>query len=183
VLISIFLLGIVSDTLGLNKEQRSKHVLERLTYGDLPPRKAEEIFDLAKEVAREASRASNPNLPISAALPFDLGKLAPPDYAEDVVGLVDRAVLQPGLYLPLPVIMDYLVFEQAIQYGIFSEKDFRDAFVGVAVLDKLKTARNIFVFARDRARLDLSTFWPDQKDHLPKATEEEGGSEPKTPSR
>lgn len=170
VLISLSLLGIAADTLGLNKEQRAKHIAEKLTYGDLPPRKAEEIFDLAKQLAREASRASNPSLPLSAALPFDLGKVDPPDYTENIIGLVERAMLQPSLYLPLPLVMDYLVFEQAVQYGIFSEKDFGEAFPGPSLLEKLKIARNIFVFARDAAKLDLAVFWPDQQDHLPKAT-------------
>lgn len=171
VLISISLLAIAADTSGLNKEQRARHIAERLTYGDLPPRKAEELFDLAKQLAREASRASNPGLPLTSPLPFDLGRIDSPDYTENVIGLVERAVLQPSLYLSLPPIMDYLVFEQAIQYGIFSEKDYTEFFPGAGLREKLKIARNVFAFARDAAKLDLSVFWPDQEQNLPRLSE------------
>jgi hypothetical protein len=170
VLIPLLLLGMASDTLGLPSDQRRRHIVERLTYGDLPPQKAEEIFDLARQVAQEASRATNPQLPLTAPLPFDLGKIDPPDYAQDVSGLVDRAVLNPPLYLALPAIMDYLVFEQAIQNAAFAEADYRAAFPGPMQDEKLKVARNVFTFARDRGELDLAAFWPKQEGNLPKAS-------------
>jgi hypothetical protein len=170
VLVPLFLLGIASDTLGLVKEQRAKHIVERLTYGDLPPQKAEELFDLAKQVAQEASRATNPGLPLTAPLPFDLGKIEPPEYSEDVAGLVERAIAHPAAYLTLPHVMDYLVFEQAIQRAAFAEDEYRSTFPGPLQDEKLKTARNIFTFARNAAGLDLKVFWPTQEGYLPKSS-------------
>jgi hypothetical protein len=169
VLVPLFLLGIASDTLGLAKEQRRKHIVERLKYGDLPPQKAEELFDLAKQVAQEASRATNPGLPLTAPLPFDLGKVEAPEYSEDVAGLVERAIAQPGLYLTLPHVMDYLVFEQGIQRAAFAEDEYRAAFPGPLQEERLKTARNIFSFARDAGGLDLKVFWPRQEGYMPKS--------------
>lgn len=165
----ILLLMMASDTLGLSKEQRAKHITEHLTYGDLPPQKAEEFFDLARQVALEAGRAANPKLPASAPLPFDLGEIEAPSYSADVVGLVERAINQPALYIHLPSVMDYLVFEQSVQHSTFSDQEFRVAFPGATQEEKLKIARNIFVFARDAAKLNLGVFWPRQEGNLPRA--------------
>lgn len=168
VLMPLLLLGMASDTVGLNPEQRRKHILERLTYGDLPPRKAEELFGLAKEAAKEASRATNPKLPLNAPLPFDLGNVEPPEYAEDVIGLVERAVAQPGTYISLPQIMDYLVFQHAFMNGGFREESYLELFPHPLQQDRLKAARNIFVFARDRGYIPLQAFWPKEESNLPR---------------
>jgi hypothetical protein len=165
---SLILLYIASDTIGLSKSQRERRIIERLTYGDISPNKAIEIFRLAKELAIETAKSLNPEKPHQTFLPFDIGQIQAPEYAQNVIGLVERALASPLLYIELPQLMDYLLFEQSLHNREFSDDEYRKTFPSTQPEERLKVARNIFAFLRDNAGVDLKVFWPKQENHLPK---------------
>ena len=166
--ISLLLLYIASDTIGFTKKERQRHIQNRLTYGDISEKKAKEIFYLAKKLAIEAARMSSPTTSVQALLPFDIGKIESPAYAPNVAGLVDRAFASPSLYHDLPQLIDFLLFEQALQNRRFSDEEYRKTFPCANQIERLKVARNIFVFVRDSAGIDLKVFWPQEDQNLPK---------------
>lgn len=168
VMVSILLLYITSDTIGLAKPERAKYILERLTYGDVSPKKAKEIFGLAKELAIETAKSILPDASMQAFLPFDIGQIESPNYGPDVVGLVERAITSPLLYHDLPQIVDFLLFEQSLQGKDFSYEDYGKTFPSLVKDERLKVARNIFTFVRDATGLNLKIFWPKQENNLPK---------------
>lgn len=168
VAISLLLLYIASDTLGLSKEERERHITDRLTYGDISPVKAKDIFALAKELAFEAAKMGIPDDSRQTMLPYDIGEIEAPIYAPGVCGLVERAILSPELYHELPQLLDFLLFEQALQDRGFSDEQYRETFPVPFQQERLKVARNIFYFVRDTCGLNLQVFWPKEINHLPK---------------
>lgn len=168
VVVSLLLLRIASDTIGLSKSARADYISTRLTYGNLPPRKAQEVFETAKILATEVVKSLVPSATQQSFLPFDIGSLEPPSYAHTVVGLVDRITASPSIYNDLPHVVDFLLFGQALQDRGFLEDEYRHAFPGQLQEERLKVARNIFSFVRDVASLDMSVFWPKEDGHLPR---------------
>lgn len=168
VLTSLFILYIAADTIGLQKSDRTQHIIERLTYGDIAPAKAREIFGLSKELAHEAARILNPDVSREALLPYDIGKIEPPPYAPDIAGLVERAINSPTAYMELPQLMDFLLFEQAIKHQNFSEEEYRRTFEASNPEERLKVAWNIFYFLRETCGIDLKAFWPHNDNNMPK---------------
>ena len=168
VITSLLLLYIASDTIGLSKIERERHIVERLTHGDVSPRKAEEIFRLAKELALEAAKTLIPEASRQTFLPFDIERIDAPSYAHDVAGLVERAIASPSLYHELPQLVDFLLFEQSLQNRAFSNEEYRRTFPHPMQDERLKVARNVFTFLRDAVGLDLKAFWPKEENNLPK---------------
>jgi len=169
VLTSLLLLYIAADTVVLTKEDRSRHITQKLTYGDISPSKAEDIFRLTQELAREATRSLSRSKSSPSMLPFDLGVIDPPPYSTDVVGLVERAINSPGLYYELPQLIDFLLFEQALQNRGFADEDYRKRFPTPTPDERLKVARNIFHFLKESVGLDPKIFWPGNGNSLPRA--------------
>jgi len=168
VAISLMLLYIASDTIGFSKTERQRHIIERLTYGDVSPKKAREIFSLAKELALEWAKTLSPGTSHQSFLPLDIGDIEPPSYAPNVAGLVERAIASPSLYHELPQLLDFLLFEQSLQNKAFSDDEYRHTFPSTMQDERLKVARNIFAFVRDAVGLDLKVFWPKEENNLPK---------------
>lgn len=168
VLTSLLLLYMASDTIGLSKVEREHYIVERLTYGDISPRKAEEIFSSAKDLAIEAVKTLIPTTSREALRPFDIGLIEAPSYAKDISGLVERAIASPSLYHELPQLIDFLLFEQSLQNRGFSDDEYRNTFPNQTQDERLKVARNIFSFLRDAVGFELKAFWPNQENNLPR---------------
>lgn len=168
VLVSLLLVYIAADTVVLSKTDRSRHIIQKLTYGDISPDKAEDIFQISQELAHEATKALVPGTNPTSLLPFSLGRIEPPSYADGTVGLVERAINSPSLYYELPQLIDFLLFEQALQGKPFSDADYRKRFPTLEPDERLKVARNIFHFLKDFGGLDLKIFWPAQENNLPR---------------
>lgn len=171
VLTSLLLLYIAGDTVVLNKDERLRYITQKLTYGDISISKAEEIFRLTQELAREATLSVSRDKSLPSMLPFDLGTIDPPSYSTDVVGLVERAINSPSLYYELPQLIDFLLFEQALQNRAFADEEYRKRFPSSAPDERLKIARNIFLFLKEAVGLDPKVFWPANGGNLPRAGE------------
>lgn len=160
VVLCVFLLKISADTLGLSSVERKSHIVERLTFGSIAPDKAREIFKLAKELAAESVRSMIAPDKRQTRLPFESQAIEPPHYAPDIAGLVERTIANPALYHELPQLMDFLLFEQALQNRVFSDDSYRKTFPAQYADERLKAARNILTFVRDSTGLKLGSFWP-----------------------
>lgn len=159
VLMSVLLLMIANDTVQYDSVARKERIIKRLSYGDVAPRKAEEIFRLASQLVVESIRAIDAKMLSQGLLPFNIGSIEPPPYAADVVGIVNRAMASPGTYCSVSTALDYLLFGQALRTGEYSESDFV-AFAGEHVAeDLLKVAKNVVVFARDHVGFEPRLFW------------------------
>lgn len=168
VLVSLLLLYIASDSVGLSKLERERHITNRLTYGEMSQQKAESIFHSFKTLTYEAIRSLDSTITLENLQPFDIGGIEPPRYAPDVVGLVERAILSPTIYHELPQLVDFLLFEQSLQERGFVKEQYQRIFPAANQDERLKIARNIFSFLRDTLGLNLSAFWPRQEGNLPK---------------
>jgi hypothetical protein len=171
VLISLLLLYIAADTIGFAKTERQRHIISRLTYGDISEKKAKEIFTLAKELAIETAKLSLQDKSVQSLLPFDIGNIEHPHYAPSVAGLVERAFVSPSLYHDLPRLVDFLLFEQSLKNIEFSQEQYVKTFPDSNQNERLKIARNIFVFIRDSLGLDMKVFWQKEDQNLPKMKE------------
>ena len=168
VITSLLLLYIASDTIRISGAERKRYIVQRLTYGDVSPEKAHEIFRLAKELALEEVKTLVPEATRQTLLPFDIRDIDPPRYAHDVAGLVERAIASPSLYHQLPQVIDFLLFDQSLQNRALSEEQYRHTFSGPSQDELLKIARNVFVFVKHAVDLDLKAFWPKHENNLPR---------------
>lgn len=164
---SLQILLIASDTIGLNAQEREQYIVERLTYGDVSPRKAREIFGIARALAIEAVRWLSHDSAAHERIGRELDRIDPPPYAQNVIGLVERAISNPLLYQKAPMALDYLLVEQALQFSRFIPDPFQKRF-GDSHGEILKICRNVLAFARDVSDLPFQAFWPHQDDYLPK---------------
>lgn len=170
VVFSVLLMAIAADVVGMERQQREAHISQRLTFGDMAPQKAMEIFRLAQLLALESARGIMGEKAGQALLPFDSAAvIEPPAYAPGVVGLVERALLSPEIYQSVPQILDFLLFSQALPKGEFLEEEYKSTFSEHRD-ERLKAARNILSFVRDQGGVDLAAFWPRHESNLPRIT-------------
>jgi len=168
VLFSLLLLYVASDTLCLSKDERSNHITQKLTYGDMSPKKAEEIFQLSKRLAMEAAQSlAQGGTSQQSLFPFDLGKIDAPEYAEDVAGIVERVIGTPSVYHHLPQIMDYLLFAQSLPMRKFDLGAYSNTYRNLEAGRALKAARNIFMFLVNHTSISPKLFWPEERDNMP----------------
>jgi hypothetical protein len=168
VAISLLLLFIASDIFGLSKIERERHILDRVTYGDVSPEKAKKIFSLARDLSLQATRALIPDFDKHLMDAFDIREIDPPYYAPDIYGLIERIIQSPELYHELPQLLDYLLFELSLQNKGFLSEEYSRSLPTNYQENRLKVARNILSFVRDACGLNLEVFWPKEIDHLPK---------------
>jgi hypothetical protein len=166
VVLTLQILLIVSETAALQPADRSQHIKQRLTFGNLSPNKAREIFEIATELALQTSRDRRKTMTGGLNEGLDAA-IEPPQYADSIVGLVERAVATPDLYCELPQIIDFLLFDQSLPTQGFNEDDFACRFGRDKLQERLKIARNIFSFVRDATKLNLKFFWPSSANNLP----------------
>jgi hypothetical protein len=166
------LLNICVDVVGLPKQAREIHIKEKLTYGDLEPTKVRSILSSAENLANEIVKTTIPKSMLPNSKIIDFGKIPPPAYANDVIGLVERAFLNPDWYITMPQLLDYLLFEQGLKGNDFSDQPYRDIYKYSYPDEKLKAARNIMAFVRDKAGINWKHLWPKSEGHLPKISEE-----------
>lgn len=174
VLVSLHITRIASLCSGLREEVREKHIAMNLTFGETDPKKAREILQLALKYASTGTLFSK-----APAMPSAEDIIVAPKYASAIVGLVNWIYKDPEIYLRLPVLTDYLLFEQAFKTGSFDAKRFSRRFGDVDADKKLKAAKNIMVLVRDHTRLDLKHMWPNEKRNIPSVGASDEGT--KTP--
>ncbi len=158
--VAIQVLWICSDTLCFSSDARRNHIRERLTYGEYTPKVLHSILNTAKEMANEIIRSKVPADHLPSQNIVDFGTIDPPDYTEDVIGLVERALSNPDWYIRTPQLLDYLLFEQGLKGKEFSDSAFRSMFRYGWADENLKAARNILSFIRDKIGLNWTTIWP-----------------------
>ena len=160
VLIGIQLLEICSDVLGLPKAAREVQIIEKLTYGDLEPRKVKKILGAAEDLANEVIKSSVPAHLLPTMKIVDFGKIPCPDYSYGILGLVERAYSNPEWYITLPQTLDYLLFEVGLKGIEFNDKQYRSIFKSDYADERLKTARNILSFVKENTGVNWSILWP-----------------------
>ena len=160
VLLSIQILSICCDVLGAYKGHRENHIKEKLTYGDLEPIQVKKFLVAAEDWANEVVKSTIPAelLPSSKVVSF--GKFPAPVYSPDVVGLVERAYSNPEWYINLPQILDFLLFEVGLKGKEFNEQTYRKIFKSDYAEERLKVARNILAFIKDKTGINWAILWP-----------------------
>lgn len=162
VLVSLYITLIASACYGLRGGPLQQHIVLNLTFGETDPKKALEIMQVAVGYTSKVTMHGRMGTAPSAK---DL--IRPPKYAEAVACLVDWAHRDPDNYTLLPVLVDYLLFEQAFKTGNFDVDNFRRRFGDGDINAKLKVAKNIIVLIRDATKLDLKHIWPNVPHNLP----------------
>jgi hypothetical protein len=163
VALAVHLLLICADTLTLSRSDRRNYILERLTYGSLQKRQAESIVQASLDFATEVLVP----LQVDAArqrLPHASRLFAPPMYAEDVVGLVERALVNPRMYHSLPQVLDFTLVDEGLVAGKFDSDAFAETFPTLVGADALKAARNVFAFLRAHTSFTQSLLAPYAKE-------------------
>jgi len=178
VLFSIQLLLICNDVLGLPKHAREKQIIEKLSYGEMDPVKVKDIVNSIEAYANEIVRSKIPQSYIPDRNIIKFGSITAPSYAYDVVGLIERAFNNPEIYVTLPQLLDFLLFEQGLKGKEFSDLPYREAFKYNFPDEKLKAAKNIFVFLRDKVGINWSTVWTTENKLSSKENVQERGNQP-----
>lgn len=166
VITGLQILWICSDVLGLPETARRNHISNKLTFGDLEPKVAENILDTAKDLANEIIRASVPKSLTPGVI--DFGEIPPPDYTDSLIGLVERALTRPEWYQSLPQHLDFLLFEQGLKGRELTDEEFMNVFSYTSHDQRFKAARNILSFVRDTCGIDWKNIF--NKNELSKTT-------------
>ena len=159
VLLSVQILLICSDVLGLPKYTREKQIIEKLSFGDMEPAKVREILNSAEAYANEIVKSKIPQSLIPQGKTIDFGPIISPSYANDIVGLVERAFNNPDIYISLPQLLDFLLFEQGLKGKELSDFQYRNTFKYSLPDERLKAAKNILAFVRDRIGINWDVIW------------------------
>ncbi|ERK28419.1 hypothetical protein [Clostridium intestinale] len=159
VLISINILNICADTLCLPLKARREHILSKLTYGDIEPNRMNTILTYAKNVANQIIKESVPKNLIPKVDLVDFGDILPPNYSNNIIGIVERAIKNPQWYVSLPQVLDFILFEFAMKNKEFSLEKFKLFFNSGENEGKLKVAKNILTLAKNTCNLDLKLLW------------------------
>jgi hypothetical protein len=141
----------------LPERARRDHITSKLTYGDLDPRTANELIRTARDLANEIIRSSVPKSVAPQSVEF--GPIDPPPYTASLIGLVDRALARPNLYLSMPQHLDFLLFEQGLKGKEYSEQELLRVFGYNLSDERFKVARNILSFVRESCGLDWRSMW------------------------
>lgn len=150
---------ICNDVLGLPKHARGKQIIEKLSYGDMEPTKVKEIINSIEAYANEIVKSKIPQSLIPQRNIINFGPITAPSYAHDVVGLIERASNNPEIYVALPQLLDFLLFERGLKGKEFSDLPYREAFKYSFPDERLKAAKNIFAFLRDKIGVNWNIIW------------------------
>ncbi|RYG98785.1 hypothetical protein EON65_51005 [archaeon] len=167
---SVLLLKVAADVANLSRKDRAAHIVQALSYGDIPPDVVHELFHMAGVLATNAARQHG----AQTSLSFMSDTLPPPPYADSVAGLVERTLENPRLYTGLPNLMDHLMFEHSFPYGAFKQDVFRQHYPKLED-EHLKVARNILAFLRDAASLRMSDLFSQANSQMPRLNGEQIG--------
>jgi hypothetical protein len=152
VIVGLQLLWICSDVLGLPEKARREHITNKLTFGDLDPEVVKGIIRDTRDLATEIVKSSVPKS--FAPKEVDFGEITAPPYTDSLIGLVERALERPQMYLSVPQILDFLLFEQGLKGVEYSKEECVERF-GFSISDeKVKAAKNILSFIRNTSGID-----------------------------
>jgi hypothetical protein len=159
VVVSLQLLLIASETLSMTRQARKSYMLQRLTYGAMNRSQVHAILDAAMKFARRSTE------PISrktdqVALPLAEKLFQPPPYADDVVGLVERAIANPKMYHSLPAALDFVLFDGGLFKGGFDGQMFARVFTTSPGSDVIKATKNVFAFLKQHTPFTQSMVMP-----------------------
>lgn len=157
VIVGLQLLWICSDVLGLPEQARREHITSKLTFGELEPEIVKGIMKDAEDLANEIIKTSVPKS--IAPKKVDFGEITAPSYTDSLIGLVDRALARPQMYLTMPQYLDFLLFEQGLKGIEYSDEEFIKKFGYSKVDEKVKAAKNILSFVRDSCGIDWGKIW------------------------
>ena len=146
---SVHLLHICAETLTLSKSDRRTYIFERLTYGALGHAMATSLVDATLEFARSSYGMAASAQGLSKPRAKDM--FHAPEYADDIVGLVERAIRSPRMYHNLPQALDYILFDSGLVNAKFEAQSFYRTFPTLQGTDVLKATRNVFAFLRSHS--------------------------------
>jgi hypothetical protein len=168
IIVGLQLLWICADVFGLPEKARREHISNKLTFGDLEPDTVKGIINNAKDLANEIIKSSVPKS--VAPREVDFGEITPPPYTDSLIGLVERALARPQMYMTIPQILDFMLFEQGLKGIEYSEAEFQSVF-GFSLNDeKVKASRNILSFIRDSCEIDWKKVWGKSKEQNQEST-------------
>ncbi|PEQ90719.1 hypothetical protein CN481_16760 [Bacillus sp. AFS006103] len=157
VIVAIQLLWICSDVLGLPNSTRREHITSKLTFGELEPNTVKSIMQDAKDLANEIVKSSIPKS--VAPKEVDFGEITPPPYTDSLIGLVERALARPQMYLTMPQLLDYMLFEEGLKGKKHTDEEFKSIFGYDTSDDRMKASRNIISFVREFTGVDWKVVW------------------------
>lgn len=157
IILSLQFMRICSDVLGFSENERREHIKTKLTFGDSKPNVTHRILKDASDLANEIIKSSIPN-----SLSFskmNLDDINPPSYTEDLIGLVERALLRPNMYLYLPQTLNNLLIEQ----GLEREDHINMTGQSFQYYQGRKAAQNILSFVRVHCNINWKQIWESLK--------------------
>lgn len=152
VIVGLQLLWICSDVLGLPEKARREYISNKLAFGELDPMTVKRIIKDAKDLANEIVKSSIPKS--LAPQEVDFGEIAAPSYSESFIGLVERALARPQIYLSMPQLLDFMLFEQGLKGKEYTDEEFTMIFGHSMSDDRMKASRNILVFIKEFCGID-----------------------------
>ncbi|BCC49662.1 hypothetical protein BCJMU02_4971 [Bacillus cereus] len=160
-IVGFHLLSISSDVLGLPESRRREHIRNKLTFGEMEPRVVLNLMENASDLANEIIKSSVPKS-VAPKL-VDFGPIEAPSYADSIVGLVERALARPQMYLNMPQLLDFMLFEQGFKGKEYSEEEFIKIFGHGMSDERIKAPRNILAFIRGICGIDWQVIWGKNK--------------------
>lgn len=153
VLLGLQILWICSDTIGFTEKYRRQYILDKLAYGNNDPKYIDKIFTEVGNLANEIVKSSIPTGITSPGI--NLGKIEPPNYGESLVGLVERAFLNPQNYIRLPQYLDFYFFESKMKQKEYSNEEIELMLNDNGIELKIKAVKNIIAFVKEYTKLDI----------------------------
>lgn len=152
VLVCIHLLGICADVMMLPEGIRKKRIMDKITYGEIEPIVAKTLIEDSKNLAFEMLKASLASDLVPQQI--DLGEIEPPDYAESLIGLIERAISKPAMYISLPNIMDFILFERDFKEKQYTELEISEISGYYQISEKIKATKNVQFFISEYCHID-----------------------------
>lgn len=169
-IVGVQILSISSDVLGLPERARREHIRNKLTFGEMEPKTVLHIMKNARDLANEVIKSSVPKS--VAPQEVDFGEIIPPAYSDSVIGLVERALLRPRMYLTIPQHLDFILFEQGLKGKEYTEENFVDIFGYGMADERVKASRNILAFIKSTCELNWKLIWEKSRKNVSEYSQE-----------
>lgn len=153
VLLTISLLRMCNKVISLDQDGMVEEIRSKLTYGDIPESRANGIIDSVSRLAIEIIKNETGVIKYSID---DFNFIKPPNYAEDTIGLVNRIMSNPKVYIDLPQITDYMLFELIAKDKKIDRKIFNEIFGENLSDEKVKAFKNIIYFINRHLNTEIN---------------------------
>lgn len=143
ILLTVALLRMCNKLISLDEKGIIDEITTKLTYGDIAEDKAKNIISSVSRLAIEVIKNETGVIKYGIE---DFNFIKPPEYTQDIIGLINRIIMNPRHYIDLPQITDYILYDVVVCGNKYNKDNFKEIFGEKFIDEKIKGLKNVLHF-------------------------------------